>query len=90
MTNKSKTNHDHLETILDNKVFNTRKHKILYDFCNNDIDIRQMTMLKNELFECEDLIDNHLVKQDDWDETKERLQIFNIDKVESLLLQEIK
>ena len=47
-------------------------------------------MLKNELFECEDLIDNYLVTQNDWDETKERLQTLNIDKVETLLLQEIK
>ena len=49
-----------------------------------------MTMLKNELFECEDLIDNHLVTQQEWDDTKERLQIYNMDKIESLLLQEIK
>ena len=49
-----------------------------------------MTMLKNELFESEDLIDNHLVTQQEWDDTKERLQIYNMDKIESLLLQEIK
>ena len=48
-----------------------------------------MTALKNDLFESEKLVDNHLVSKNEWDEVKQSLHIHNIDKVEDRLLQEI-
>lgn len=89
VANKAKTNHEHLEKILKPNVLNTRKHKILKELCDFDIDIRQMTLLKNELFESDDLIDNHLVSRQVWDQTKDKLHITNLNHVELLLLLEI-
>lgn len=54
-----------------------------------DVDIRLMTGLKNELFESEELIDNHLVTRSEWDVAKKKLKIEFSGKIEELILKEI-
>ena len=43
-------------------------------------------MLKNELFDSEDLVDNHLISFEEWEEAKDKLQIVNYDKIEKPLM----
>jgi hypothetical protein len=61
VANKARVNNEHLEVILNKKVFTSRKHQILNEMAEHNIDIRLLTTLKNELFESEELIDNHLI-----------------------------
>ena len=49
-----------------------------------------LTTLKNELFESDELIDNHLISQSEWDETKNKLKIDLDPSIEKPMLQEIR
>ena len=89
IANKNKSNISHFENIYNNKVFNRHKYKILRVLHENKVDFRKMTMLKNELFESEDLEDNHLVPLSVW---KESLGIMggDLDCCENMILDEIR
>lgn len=89
IANKNKSNISHFENIYNKKVFNRQKYKILRVLHENKVDFRKMTMLKNELFESEQLDDNHLVPISVW---KESLGIMggDLDCCEDMILDEIR
>ena len=50
------------------------------------MDFRALTMLKNALFDSENLFDNHLIPIDDWDEQVQYLCQDKLKKIEPMIL----
>ena len=90
IANKTKTNFNHFSKIYNSKVFNENKYKIICKLHNcPSLDFRVMTQLKNALFDSDNLVDNHLIPVEDWDEQVEYLCQDKMKKIEPLILKEI-
>lgn len=90
VANKAKTNNEHLETIINSRVLNPRKAKILRQLHETGVEFRAMTSFKNALFDSEKLGDNHLLPVEEWDRIRVRAGNAAIDAVAPLILEEIK
>jgi len=89
IANKSKTNDQHMGRIIDSKVFNASKHKILRQLHNNCIEFRHMTAFKNALFDSEILEDKHLLPVEEWERIRKYETHDLLDPVNQALLDEL-
>jgi len=90
IANKNKSMIGHFENIYNKKVFTDNKYKILKILHNTpSVDFRKLTLIKNALFDCPDMVDNHLVPLSFWKETINFLVGNHLDVCEDLILKEI-
>ena len=89
IANKNKSNIGHFESIYNGKVFNSTKYKIMKIMHASGVDFRQLTALKNALFDSEELKDNHLVPLKVWNSCKAYEMQHGLDACEDLILGEI-
>ncbi len=67
IANKTKSNYEHYEGILDPAILNSQKFVILKDLHEHVIEFKHLTGFKNELFDSDQLQDNHLLPKSEWE-----------------------
>lgn len=88
--NKTKSGIGHFDKIYNKKVFNENKFKIIKSLHEGDMDFRKISMIKNALFESDELEDNHLIPMSVWKKVvKQYCPNGELDAIEPKILEEV-